>query len=99
MGEVKALLAAITAHPFGAINAISVHNLFVTQPCHFKPNLIFGLNAAHKTLPTKAGKGIGMVVWIQFNRFRISHFYNEQAGHIQAGHLQYAISQCLLGIS
>ena len=98
-GEVIALLTSIATHPLWSVKAISVHHLFITKPSHFKPNLVFCLNVAHKTLPAKARKGIGMVVWIQFNRFIHSKIDNHQAGHNQAGHLSLGLAQPLFGIS
>ena len=41
----------------------------------------------------------GMVVWIQFNRFVHSKIDNDQAGHVQAGHLSLGLAQPLFGIS
>ena len=98
-GQVIALLASIATHPLWSVKAISVHHLFITKPSHFKPNLVFCLNVAHKTLPAKARKGIGMVVWIQFNKFVHSKIDNDQAGHAQAGHLSLGLAQLLFGIS
>ena len=72
-GRLKTFLAGITTHPFGSINAVSVDNLFITQPCHFKPNLVFSLNIADEALPPKTWKGISMVVRVQLNRVGSIH--------------------------
>ena len=40
-----------------------------------------------------------MVVWIQFNMFVHSKIDNDQAGHVQAGHLSVGLAQPLFGIS
>ena len=44
-------------------------------------------------------KGIGMVVWIQFNRFVHSKIDNDQVGHVQVGHLLLGLAQPLFEIS
>ena len=53
----------------------------------------------HKTFPTKARKGIGMVVWVQFNRFAHSKIDKDQVGHAQVGHLSLGLAQPLFEIS